>query len=134
MNPGKLASIDVNCWIGSYAFREIPHPDPDVLVRVLDREQIDAAWVGYLPGAFHRDPAPANRTLLQTLNRYQDRLHPAPIVRPDWPGWEAELRHAVDAGTPAIRAYPAQWGYGPDHPALNELAHACGGRPASCSS
>ena len=35
------AMIDVNCFIGAYPFRELPHPDPDVLVRVLAREGID---------------------------------------------------------------------------------------------
>jgi len=30
--------IDVNTLIGPYPFRHVPHPDPDVLVRVLDRE------------------------------------------------------------------------------------------------
>jgi hypothetical protein len=29
----------------------VPHPDPDVLVRVLDREGITSAWVGHLPSA-----------------------------------------------------------------------------------
>ena len=32
--------IDVNAFIGPYPFRQVPHPDPDVLVRVLDREKI----------------------------------------------------------------------------------------------
>jgi hypothetical protein len=69
---------------------------------------------------------PSNRALARTLAPHRDRLRPAPIVRPDWPGWESELRVAVDAGAPAVRAYPPQWGYAPGHPALNELALACG--------
>jgi len=32
--------IDVNCFIGAFPFRELPHPDADVLVRVLEREGI----------------------------------------------------------------------------------------------
>ncbi len=118
--------IDVNSWIGGYPFRDLPHTDPDVLVRVLDREGFAGAWVGHLPGAFHRDPVPSNRALLAALAGYRDRLHPTPIVRPDWPGWELTLREAVNAGAPAVRAYPAQWGLGAGHPALAELALACG--------
>lgn len=121
-----FASVDVNCWIGGYPFREVPHPDPEILVKVLAREGIESAWVGYLPGAFHRDPAPANRTLYSALQAHAPTLLPAPIVRPDWPGWQEELRRAVDAGAVAIRAYPMQWGYGPGNPALAELAMACG--------
>lgn len=122
----SFASVDVNCWIGGYPFRDVPHPDPEILVKVLAREGIESAWVGYLPGAFHRDPAPANRILYAALKSHAPILLPAPIIRPDWPGWRDELARAVEAGAPAVRAYPMQWGYGPGHPALAELAVACG--------
>ena len=118
--------IDVTSWIGGYPFRDVPHPDPAILVRVLDREGFAGAWVGHLPGAFHRDPLPSNRALYAALEPFAGVLLPAPMVRPDWPGWTAMLRDAVNAGAPAVRVYPAQWGLGPGHPALTELAFACG--------
>ena len=122
----RFASVDVNCWIGAYPFREIPHPDPDVLVRVLAREKIESAWVGHVAGAFHRDPAPSNRALQKALAPHAAVLKPAPIIRPDWPGWRDELALAKASGAPAVRAYPMQWGYGPGHAALSDLAYACG--------
>ena len=131
-SPGaSLAStdfrpVDVNAWIGGYPFRDVPHPDPDVLVRVLDREGFSGAWVGHLPGAFHRDPAPSNRALYAALAPHRDALHPAPIVRPDWPGWQQTLAEAIGEGAPAVRAYPAQWGMAPGHSALSDLMLACG--------
>ncbi len=118
--------VDVNAWIGSYPFRDIPHPDADVLVRVLEREGFAGAWVGHLPGAFYRDPAPSNRALYRAIAAYRGTLHPAPIVRPDWPHWELALATAHSEGAPAIRVYPAQWGLGAGHTALAELALACG--------
>jgi hypothetical protein len=118
--------IDVSSWIGAYPFRDVPHPDPEILLRVLEREGFAAAWVGHLPGAFHRDPVPSNRTLYAALEPFAGVLLPAPIVRPDWPAWKEMLRDAVNAGAPAVRAYPAQWGLGPGHPAMAELALACG--------
>ena len=118
--------IDVNAWIGGYPFRELPHPEPDILCRVLDREGFDGAWVGHLPGAWHRDVTPSNRALLAALAPHRDMLQPALMVRPDWPGWERALRDAVSAGAPAIRVYPAQWGLAPGHSGLTELALACG--------
>lgn len=120
------APIDVTAWIGGYPYRDIPHPDPDVLVRVLDREGFGGAWVGHLPGAFHRDPVPSNRALYAALRPHRAVLHPAPIVRPDWPGWERQLREARDEGAPVVRVYPAQWGLSAQHPALAELVDACG--------
>ena len=118
--------MDVNCWIGAYPFREVPHPDPEILVKVLAREGLESAWVGYLPGAFHRDPSAANRALYAALKSFAPTLLPAPIVRPDWPGWREELAQAVRAGAPAVRACPVQWGYGPGNESLAELAVACG--------
>ena len=122
----SFATVDVNSFIGGYPFREIPHPDPEVLVKVLAREGIEKAWVGHLPGAFHRDPAPSNRSLIVSLAPYSETLIPSLIVRPDWPGWRDELKKAKSVGAKAIRAYPMQWSYGPGHPALTELAYACG--------
>lgn len=125
-SPENAGPVDVTAWIGSYPFRDIPHPDPDVLVRVLEREGFGGAWTGSLPAAFHRDPVPSNRELYRTLRPYREHLSPAPVVRPDWPGWERTLADAVGEGAPAVRVYPAQWGYAPGHPALAELAFACG--------
>lgn len=119
------ATIDVSALIGPYPFRELPHPDPATLIGVLDREEIARAWVGHLPTAFHRDPRKGNEALYRDLAPHRSRLDPAPVVRPDWPGWENELERAVSEGAAAIRAYPAHWGIGPEHPVLAALGRAC---------
>lgn len=117
--------IDINALIGQYPFRFLPHPDPEVLVRVLEREKLAGAWVGHLPSAFHRDTSAGNTQLYTALARHAN-LRPVPAIRPDWPDWERALRVAVDAGAPAIRVYPPQWQLGPGDPRLGELAVACG--------
>jgi len=118
--------IDVAAYIGPYPFRYLPHPDPEILVRVLAREQLSGAWVGYLPSAWHRDPAPGNEALFAALAPHRGVLHPAPVVRPDWPGWERMLRDVVERGAAAVRAYPMQWGMSPGNPSMRALALACG--------
>jgi predicted TIM-barrel fold metal-dependent hydrolase len=118
--------IDVNTFIGGYPFRHLPHPDPEVLVRVLDREEIRQAWVGHLPSAFYRDPTPGNIELVAALAPFAERLRPVPAIRPGWPKWEQLVRDAANAGAPAVRAYPPQWGLGPNDPRLRELAIAVG--------
>jgi predicted TIM-barrel fold metal-dependent hydrolase len=120
-----FAHVDVSAWIGGYPFRDVPHPDPEVLVRVLQRERVARAWVGWLPSAWQRDPSAGNAQLLKALAPWREVLDPAPAVRPDWPGWTRELGKQVEAGAAAIRVYPAQWGLGPGHPALVSLARAC---------
>lgn len=120
-----FADVDVSAWIGAYPFRDVPHPDPEVLVRVLERERVRRAWVGWLPSAWHRDPAPGNGRLLEALAPHRAVLDPAVAVRPDWPHWTREFALGLDAGATSVRAYPAQWGLGPGHPALARLAGAC---------
>jgi len=116
--------IDVNALIGPYPFRFVPHPDPEVLVRVLEREGLDAAWVGHLPSAFYRDPSAGNAQLYTALQPYAT-LHPVPTIRPDWPGFDRAIGTARDAGAPAVRAYPQLWQLGPGDSRLSEMAHAC---------
>jgi len=118
--------IDVSTFVGSYPFRYVPHPTPEALIRVLDREQLEGAWVGHLPSVFYRDPTPGNVELFSTLQPFSARLKPVPAIRPDWPGWEAALRDAKSAGAPAIRVYPTQWSLGPHDPRICELALAAG--------
>jgi hypothetical protein len=118
--------IDVNALIGPYPFRFVPHPDPEVLERVLDREGLSGAWVGHLPSAFHRDPNAGNAQLYTALALHSAKLRPVPTIRPDWPDWERALRIATDAGAPAVRAYPPHWQLGPGDARMSELAIACG--------
>jgi hypothetical protein len=118
--------IDVNALVGPYPFRYLPHPDPEVLVRVLEREGLDGAWVGHLPSAFYRDPNSGNAQLYTALAPFHRVLRPVPTIRPDWPDWQRALGVAREAGAPAVRVYPAHWQFGPGDGRLAELAIACG--------
>lgn len=118
--------LDVSALVGPYPFRYVPHPDPEVLVRVLEREGLDGAWVGHLPGAFHRDPGPSNVQLATALAPFAGILSPVPAVRPGWPRWERVLEDAARSGAPAVRVYPPQWGIGAHHELLASFARACG--------
>lgn len=118
--------LDFNALIGPYPFRHVPHPEPAVLARVLEREGLAGAWVGHLPSAFYRDPTAGNDELLRALAPHREMLHPVPTIRPDWPRWERALEGAHTAGAPAVRAYPQLWGMGPHDPSMRALAIAAG--------
>ena len=117
--------IDVNALIGPYPFRFVPHPDPDVLERVLEREGLKSAWVGHLPSAFYREPSAGNAQLYTALASHS-ALRPVPTIRPDWPDWHRAVAVAREAGAPAVRAYPQLWQLGPGDARMSELALACG--------
>src|SRR5699024_4894848 len=92
----SMPVIDVNTFIGPYPFRHVPHPEPEILARVLEREGVQGAWVGHLPSAFYRDPTPGNEELQQALAADARVLRATPVVRPDWPKWERTLARAAD--------------------------------------
>lgn len=117
--------IDVNALIGPYPFRHVPHPDPEILDRVVQRDGLEGAWVGHLPSAFHRDPSLGNAELFKALEKLP-RLKPVSTIRPDWPDWEKSLREAQSNGAVAIRAYPQHWGMGPGDASMKRLAIAAG--------
>lgn len=119
-------TIDANVFIGPYPFRHLPHPEPDVLVRVLEREGVRGAWVGYLPSAFYRDPYAGNEVLFRALEPHTGVLCPVPAIHPGWPGWERCLRDVLLRGAVAVRAYPPQWSMGPHERSMLDLARACG--------
>ncbi|MBC7790146.1 MAG: hypothetical protein H7Z74_09390, partial [Anaerolineae bacterium] len=120
------AVTDVNTFIGAYPFRYVPHPDPDILVKVLARDSVQHAWVGHLPSAFYRDPSHGNLELFEATQAHTPTLKPVPTIRPDWPKWERTLANAAALGVPAVRAYPPQWGMGPHDQSMHSLAIACG--------
>lgn len=120
--------IDTNTLIGPYPYRYIPHPDPEILVKVLEREGLAGAWVGHLASAFWRDPGPGNAALYTALLPFGGVLQPVPTIRPDWPRWEHALDDAVKAGAPAVRLYPPQWGLAPGDASIAAMVDACGAR------
>ena len=117
--------VDVNTFVGEHPHRHVPHPEPAILVGVLEREHVHGAWVGYLPSAFAADVVAENDTLFDELTPYAAVLFPVPVVRPDRPQWEAELARCAALGATAIRAYPAHWGMHPGDGALTALGAAC---------
>src|SRR5262245_15211492 len=122
LTGSSAGRVDVNAFIGGYPFRHVPHPDPETLIRVMDREGIATAWVGHLPSAFHRDPSPASLELFELLRPHATRLKPVPAIRPDWPDWCDRLSEFAERGASAIRAYPQLSGLGPDDGRMVELA------------
>jgi hypothetical protein len=116
---------DHNALVGGYPFRHLPEPTPERLRAELGRLGIERAWVGHIPSVFYRDVAAGNDELLALLSPHREVLLPVPAVNPAFPGWERELARATSAGAPAVRTYPAHYGFDCAGPAMRELASAC---------
>jgi predicted TIM-barrel fold metal-dependent hydrolase len=123
--PAEL--VDHNALVGPYPFRALPDPTPERLAGELTRLAITRAWVGHVPSIFYRDVAAGNDELLRMLAPHRDRLLPVPAVNPAYPGWEREVERAKAEGAPAVRTYPAHYGFAAAGPELRALAGACAG-------
>ena len=117
--------VDHNAMVGPYPFRRLPDPTPERLVADLERLGIARAWVGHVPSIYYRDVAAGNDELLRWLEPHRPRLLPVPAVNPAYPGWERELERARAEGCPAVRTYPAHYGFDAAGPAMRDLAAWC---------
>ena len=117
--------IDVNAFLGRYAFRDVLGGSPASLLRGMDRVGTDVAWISNLSAIFWRDPTLGNDILYQTHLR-EPRLHPVPAVHPGLANWRGVLERAVEEGAPCVRADPSYYGIDPCGADMRELAAACG--------
>ncbi len=116
--------IDVNAFLGAYAYRRVPGTSVDALLAAMARTAIDAAWVSHLPSLFWRQPMEGNAWLYETVAR-ESRLKPVPALHPGLAGWDVALGEAVDRGAPVVRCDPMQYGLDPAGPEMRVLAAAC---------
>ena len=121
-------AVDHNALVGPYPFRALPDPTPERLVADLARLGLAGAWVGHVPSIFYRDVAAGNDELLRSLERHRARLRPVPAVNPAYPAWEREVERAVAEECPAVRTYPAHYGYSASGPEMRALTAACASR------
>ncbi len=119
--------VDHNALVGPYPFRALPDPTPERLAAELARLKVARAWVGHVPSIFYRDVAAGNDELFRLLAPHRGRLLPVPAVNPAYPGWEREVERAGREGAPAVRTYPAHYGFACAGPDMRALAAACAG-------
>ncbi len=117
--------VDHNALVGPYPFRRLPDPTPERLVEDLARLGIARAWVGHVPSIYYRDVAAGNDELFVLLEPHRPRLLPVPAVNPAYPAWRREVERAREEGCPAVRTYPAHYGFSPAGPEMRDLAAAC---------
>ena len=104
--------IDVNAYVGHWPFRQLRHNTVQGLLRRMDAHGIDRAVVSSINGIFYKNPHASNEELDRQTRRHRDRLVPFATLKPNYPGWEEDLRRcAEDMGFRGIRLYPQYHGY-----------------------
>jgi predicted TIM-barrel fold metal-dependent hydrolase len=117
--------IDVNAFLGRYAFRKVPGGSPASLLETMDRVAIDRAWLSNLSAILWKDPTEGN-SVVYLAAAQQKRFRPVPAVHPGLPNWKAVLEEAVQREAPCVRADPSFYGMDPAGSDMRSLAGACG--------
>lgn len=117
--------FDINAYLGNYPFRPVPRNTAKELLELMDREGIEQALVSPLEALFYRDAQLANDLLYKEIEQHTDRLLPAYVVNPVFPGWEDDLKRCNDdLGAKAIRLYPSYHSYKLDDSASMDVIDA----------
>lgn len=121
MSPPNT-TIDVNASLGNWPFRMLPNNTPDALLRLMDANGIEKAWVASFDCVLNREGKTANLALAEAVAPHLDRLTPFAAVNPAFPTWDADIDFYLDElGMAGIRTYPNYYGYGLDEACFGDL-------------
>jgi len=104
--------VDYVASLGHFAFRRVPFNDPSGLLRLMDRVGIDKALVSSLEAVMFRNVQSGNEILSENLKGYRQRLIPAAVVNPVYPGSLEDLEYCVSSlDMKAVKLYPTHHDY-----------------------
>jgi len=104
--------IDVNAYLGHFAFRQLRHNTAEALLRLMDSKGIDRAVVSSASAIAYRNPQAGNEELHAEARPHRDRLIPLAVINPFYAGWQDDLRICCeDFGMVGLRLYPRWHNY-----------------------
>jgi len=104
--------LDVNAYIGHWAFRQLRFNTAKTLVELMDKNNIDKAIVASINGTLYKNVHSANEEIAEEAKEFGDRLIPFATLNPTWAGWEEDLKRCSDElGFKGLRLYPQYHGY-----------------------
>lgn len=117
--------IDVNAYLGPFAFRSLRHNTASGLLALMDRAGIGRAVVSSAAAITYRNPQPGNEEVAAQIRSHQNRLTGFAVLNPAYAGWRDDLTVCHrQFGMRGIRLYPRWHNYRLTDPACQELVHA----------
>jgi len=99
--------IDVNAYLGHFAFRQLRHNTADALLRLMDRKRIEKAVVSSASAITYRNAQSGNEELAAQVKAHRDRLIPLAVINPAYADWRHDLRVCREEfGMRGLRLYP----------------------------
>ncbi len=118
--------IDVNAYLGHFAFRRLRHNTAASLLALMDAKKIDKALVSSAAAITYRNAQAGNEEVAEETKGHRDRLIPFAVINPFYADWQNDLKIChEDFGMKGLRLYPKWHNYslsGPDCRALINAA------------
>lgn len=103
--------LDVNAYLGPFAFRPLRHNTGPALVALMDAKGIDRAVVSSASAITYRNTQAGNEEVAAEVAGRGDRLIPFAVINPSYAGWRDDLHACRDLGFRGLRLYPKWHGY-----------------------
>ncbi len=104
--------IDVNAYLGHFAFRQLRHHTAAALLALMDTKRIDQAVVSSASAITYRNPQAGNEELAAEVKGHRDRLIPFAVINPFYAGWQDDLKICHEQfGMTGLRLYPKWHNY-----------------------
>ncbi len=121
--------IDINAYLGHFAFRPLRYNTAETLLGLMDRKGITTACVSSASSISYRNPDAGNQDVYRQIAGHQDRLIPFAVLRPNYAGWLDDLKSAQEQhGVRGLRLYPRWHQYRLTDPECLDLVRAAAAR------
>ena len=121
--------IDVNAYLGPFAFRRLRHNTAESLLKLMDARQIDRAVVSSASAITYRNAQSGNEEVDGEVKAHRDRLIPFAVINPTYAGWEDDLKTCHEGfGMRGLRLYPGWHNYRLSDPRCLDLVRAAAAR------
>ena len=117
--------VDVNAYLGHFAFRRLRHNTAASLLALMDAKGIDKAVVSSAGAITYRNAQAGNEELAEDVRGHSDRLIPYAVINPFYAGWQDDLKICREQfGMAGLRLYPKWHNYNLSDPCCRELVDA----------
>lgn len=117
--------IDLNAYLGHFAFRQLRHNTTGGLLSLMDRNRIERAAVSSAAAITYRNAHAGNQELAAEVKGRGDRLIPFAVLNPAYAGWRDDLKQCREEfGMRGLRLYPRWHNYRLTDPSCKELVGA----------
>ncbi len=117
--------VDVNAYLGHFAFRRLRHNTAASLLAVMDSKQIDKAVISSSSAITYRNAQAGNEEVAEEVRGHSDRLIPFAVINPFYAGWQDDLKVCHEEfGMAGLRLYPKWHNYQLSSACCGELVNA----------